>query len=235
MNFDYEYRSMDLKPVDGSQSYIVEGYATTFEPYVLMTKDGVQYKEKIEPAAFDKADMSDVVFRVDHTGPVYARTTAGTVKLWHDNHGLGQRTDLSKTQRGRDLYEAIKAGNYPKMSFAFKVAENGDRYDSKTHTRIITRIAKVFDVSPVSFPANPGTDLSIATRDYFNGVIAAEAAKYFQEQKRAEKQTQPKKPEPAQKTLPRHYMGSEEYVPVVTYSREEIAHECERTARKKQG
>jgi phage head maturation protease len=62
------------------------------------------------------------------------------------------------------------------MSFAFIVADGGDEYDRKTHTRTISRIAKVFDISPVSFPANPNTSLSVMTRDYFNGVIEAEKA-----------------------------------------------------------
>lgn len=179
MKQDREYRTMELRvaPAEGEEkSYMVEGYASTFEPYVLMTIDGVDYSERIEPHAFDDADMSDVVFRVDHEGPVYARTSAGTVDLWVDEHGLGQRTNLGKTQRARDLFADIEAGNYPKMSFAFSVADGGDRYDPETHTRVISRVAKVFDVSPVSFPANPTTELSIATRDYFNGVIEAERA-----------------------------------------------------------
>lgn len=179
MKQDREYRTMELRvaPVEGEEkSYMVEGYASTFEPYVLMKIDGVDYSERIEPHAFDDADMSDVVFRVDHEGPVYARTSAGTVELWVDEHGLGQRTNLGKTQRARDLFADIEAGNYPKMSFAFSVADGGDRYDSETHTRVISRVSKVFDVSPVSFPANPTTELSIATRDYFNGVIEAERA-----------------------------------------------------------
>ena len=179
MKKNREYRTMELRlaPQEGEEkSYLVEGYASTFDPYVLMTIDGVDYSERIEPTAFDDADLTDVVFRVDHEGAVYARTSAGTVELWVDEHGLGQRTNLGKTQRARDLFADIEAGNYPKMSFAFSVAEGGDRYDSETHTRIISRVAKVFDVSPVSFPANPSTELSIATRDYFNGVIEAERA-----------------------------------------------------------
>jgi HK97 family phage prohead protease len=156
------------------KSYLVEGYASTFEPYVLFTSDGIDYSERIEPTAFEGADLSDVVFRVDHEGPVYARTSAGTVKLWTDEHGLGQKTDLGRTQRARDLFADIGAGNYPQMSFAFTVAD--EHYDKATHTRVIERIAKVFDVSAVSFPANPTTELSIATRDYFNGVIEAEKA-----------------------------------------------------------
>ena len=173
-----EYRSMELRIAqreDGAEpSFFVEGHAATFEPYVLMTIDDVDYSERIEPTAFDGADLSDVVFRVDHEGPVYARTSAGTVEVWADEKGLAQRTNLGKTQRARELFADIEAGNYPKMSFAFSVAE--DEYDKATHTRVIKRIGKVYDVSPVSFPANPTTELSGSTRDYFDGVIEAERA-----------------------------------------------------------
>ena len=38
-----EYRSMELRIAeDGAEpSFFVEGYASTFQPYVLMTRDGV--------------------------------------------------------------------------------------------------------------------------------------------------------------------------------------------------
>ena len=179
---DREYRSMDLRLPEDEESYFVEGYASTFEPYVLFSRDGVDYSERIEPTAFDDADLSDVVFRLDHQGRVYARTSAGTVELWHDDHGLGQRTNLGMTQRAKELFADIKAGNYPKMSFAFSVAE--DEYDRETHTRTIKRISKVYDVSPVSFPANPGTELSVSTRDYFDGVIEMERAERLEAEKR---------------------------------------------------
>lgn len=191
MNKDREYRSMELRMVSSvandEPSFIVEGYASTFEPYKLFTRDGIDYNEQIMPSAFDEADLSDVVFRVDHVGRVYARSSAGTVNVWADEHGLANRTDLSKTQKARELFADIAAGNYPQMSFAFTVAE--DHYDRATHTRIIDRIAKVFDVSPVSFPANPGTELSVSTRDYFDGVIEAEKAERLEREKR-EKQKQ---------------------------------------------
>ena len=184
MNNEREYRSMELRILrDGEEpSFLVEGYASTFEPYVLMTRDGVDYSERIAPNAFEGADMTDVVFRVDHQGPVYARTSAGTVEVWTDEHGLAQRADLSRTQRARELFADIEAGNYPQMSFAFTVAE--DHYDKATHTRIIDRIAKVFDVSPVVFPANPTTSLGVATRDYFDGVIEAEKAERLEREQR---------------------------------------------------
>lgn len=191
MKDNREYRSMELRALpteEGEEKrYVVEGYASTFEPYILFTMDGVDYKERIEPTAFDEADLSDVVFRLEHQGRVYARTSAGTVELWHDEHGLGQRTDLSKTQSARDVFADIEAGNYPKMSFAFTVAEGGDDYDKATHTRTISKIAKVFDVSPVSFPANPGTELSVSTRAYFDGVIEMERAERLEAEERERK------------------------------------------------
>ena len=186
MNQEREYREMELRFVvpetEEQETFKVEGYASTFQRYKLMTIDGVDYFEQIDPEAFRDADLSDVVFRVDHEGRVYARTSAGTVELWTDEHGLGQRTDLSRTEAARELYYDIKAGNYPKMSFAFIVDK--DHYDKETNTRIIDRISKVFDVSPVSFPANPYTELGVATRDYFNGVIEMEKAERLEREKR---------------------------------------------------
>ncbi len=186
MKNDREYRDLKIEIEERTEgdepSYIVRGYASTFEPYVLFEDEGIQYKEVIDPHAFDECDMSDVVFRIDHEGAVYARSSAGTLKVSVDNHGLMDEADLSKTPNARNLFEDIKAGNYPKQSFAFTVRE--DSYDKDTHTRTITKIKKLYDVSPVSFPANPGTELDIATRDYFNGVIEMEKAERLESEKR---------------------------------------------------
>ena len=185
MKNEREYRNMafEVRTDEGGEpSFLVEGYASTFEPYKLIEIDGEDYNERIQPDAFDDADLSDVVFRVDHEGTVYARASAGTVKLDIDDHGLHQVSDLSKTQKARSLYEDIAAGNYPQMSFAFTVGE--EHYDSETRTRVIDRIAKVFDISPVTFPANPTTELY--ARDYFNGVIEMEKAAEAERQKAEE-------------------------------------------------
>lgn len=183
MKQDREYRTMELR-FQEDEEYIVEGYASTFDTYKLATIDGKDYFERIEPTAFDEADLTDVVFRVDHEGKVYARTSAGTLEVWTDEHGLANRTDLSRTEKAREIFADIKAGNYPQMSFAFTVED--DDYDKKTRTRIIRRIAKVFDVSPVTFPANPNTELSVATRAFLDGVIEEEMAERLEREKREE-------------------------------------------------
>lgn len=160
------------KEQDGE--FYVEGYASTFKPYVLFSEDGIDYSEVIDRHAFDETDMSDVVFRVDHEGPVYARTSNGLIELSVDDNGLFSRTNLGMTDTAKELWRNIEVGNYPKMSFAFTVDK--DEYDKDTHTRKVLSVKKLFDISAVSFPANPDTSLDVATRDYFHGVMEAEKA-----------------------------------------------------------
>ena len=173
-----EYRNMPMmetRAAEGEeQSYIVEGYATTFEPYVLFEMDGIQYKEQIMPDAFAECDMTDVIFVKDHEGTVFARTKNGSLNLDVDNYGLLSRADLGRTSAAREMHEEIEAKMYTQMSFAFTVAE--DSYDVEQHLRKILRIKKLYDVSAVSFPANPGTDISVATRSRFDGFIEQEKA-----------------------------------------------------------
>lgn len=188
-----EYRSFNIekraKEEGEDKSYIVEGYASTFEEYDLYEDDQVIYRERIEPTAFDEADMTDVVFLLDHTGRVYARTKNDTIALTVDDKGLFSKTDLSKTESSRSVYEDIEAGNYSQMSFAFTVAE--DRYEEhnadgeKTiYTRIIDRIKKVYDISAVGFPANPTTNIGVATRAAFDGAIERLTTERLEAEKR---------------------------------------------------
>lgn len=179
---DREYRVRGEFEYEPDSDYFVDGYASTFEPYEMMEIDGVKYYERIDPHAFDQADMSDVVFLRDHTGRVLARTKNGAVNLSIDQHGLRSRSNLGLTEAAREMFEDIKAGNYSQMSFSFVVAE--DHFDRETRTRVIDRIGKVYDISAVAFPANPGTNIGVSLRDYFNGVIEVETAERLEREKR---------------------------------------------------
>ena len=160
---------------DDNKKYMVEGYASTFEPYTLWTtEDGAEIKEQISPDAFNETDFSDVVFRIDHAGPVFARTSNDLIDLSVDDHGLKSIIDLSKTEKARGVFEDIEAGMYPQMSFAFTVER--EAWDRETHTRHVEKIGKLYDVSAVSFPANPGTEIGVSLRDRINGEIEAETA-----------------------------------------------------------
>lgn len=172
---DREYRNIGaFETKDGDEDlYKVTGYASTFEPYMMFEEDGVQYFERISPTAFESTDMSDVVFLRDHTGRVLARTKNGTVNLSTDSHGLLTETNLGLTDAAKNMYDDIKVGNYQQMSFSFVVARNGEHFEEEARkvTRVIDRIAKVYDISAVAFPANPSTEIGVSYRSLFDGVI----------------------------------------------------------------
>lgn len=164
------------------KSYIVEGYATTFnEPYEMYRdEDGNIYYEQVDRKAFDNTDMSDVILQYDHEGMVFARNKNGTLQLDVDDKGLKVTADLSSTEASRALYDAIDKGLVDQMSFAFVVST--DDYDRKTRTRTITGIRKLYDCSAVSIPANP--DTYISARSYFEGVIKEEREEFEKAEKR---------------------------------------------------
>lgn len=162
------------------ESYVVRGYATTWnDPYVMFTDGDVEYKEQISPKALEGAKMDDIIFLYNHEGRVYARQKNGTLNVSIDEHGLYIEADLGKTAEARSMYEDIKAGMVDQMSWAFSV--NADEYDKKTHTRTITGITRVYDVSAVSIPADPNTEIS--ARSYFDGVIEEEHRSECERQK----------------------------------------------------
>ena len=144
----------------------VSGYASTFEPYVLCEGPGYTIYEQISRHAFDAADMDDVVLLFDHAGDVLARTTNGTLKLNVDNSGLHVDARLDGTQSARNRFEEIENKYLTQMSFSFVVdtdkreviSEEGDHV---TILRTITGFKKIMDVSVVTWPANPKTNIGV--------------------------------------------------------------------------
>lgn len=194
-NKNREYRTMQIRAAEQTEekNYIVEGYATTFgDTYELWREEGYIVKENVASDAFKNTDMSDVVFQIDHEGRVYARTRNGSLGLEIDEHGLKTRTDLGLTAGSREVYDSIQAGLYDRMSFAFTVSD--DTYaqeELEDGTVVITRtilgIGKLYDVSAVSFPANPYTDISARSKETIDGEIKRLAAERLHREEIAEK------------------------------------------------
>lgn len=163
-----EYRALQdfsLVPREGeADAYKVRGTAIVFDtPTCLFEVDGVKYYEVIDRHALDGCDMSDVIFNYNHGGKVVARLRNKTLVLAITDRGLDMEADLSGTAAGRDLYEEIDGGYVDKMSFSFVV--RAAEYDAATHTRRITKIRKLYDVSAVDIPAYEETSLS--ARSFF--------------------------------------------------------------------
>lgn len=199
MKSDREYRAFEVKAND--EDMRVRGYATTFnEVYTLYDDGEYEVREVIDPSAFDNCDMSDVIAQYNHEGRVLARLSNGTLELNVDKpNGLLINADLSGTELGRQIYEEIKGGYTTKMSMGFKVDRSADVWTSENignktiETRRINSIVKLYDVSAVSIPANPGTSIEARSIDALvNGVIdelraeRLEAEKVELERRRAE-------------------------------------------------
>ena len=173
-----EYRSMPLMQLkDGTENeFRASGYATTYnDPYLLINidPDGTVYVDNVQ--IDENTDMSDVIFQYDHDGMVFARMSNGTLALSSDDHGLKVDVDLSKTADARNMFENISSGMVKEMSWAFTV--DGQEFDKESHTRKITHISKIFDVSAVSIPANPNTEIIVA-RSFINGEIEKELKEF---------------------------------------------------------
>lgn len=180
-----EYRSLqnfELVPhEEGSEEYRVKGTAVVFNtPTVLFECDGIKYYEVIDRHAFDECDLSDVIFNYNHGGKVLARLRNKTLALSITDRGLDMEADLSGTTAGRELYEEIDGGYVDKMSFSFSVREAS--YDTQTHTRTITKVKKLYDVSAVDIPAYNET--SISSRSFFEEEHSKELEALEQARKR---------------------------------------------------
>ena len=187
-----QYRSLlsPLAPVStGSEKrfdsdFYVEGYASTFnDPYLLYTEhDGTEIYEVIDPDAFAECDMGDVIFQHDHEGRVFARQSNGTLVVEPQLHGLFVAADLGSTTSSRSMYEDIAAGLVTRMSWCFlpdwSSIEDVYDADAKRLTSTIHRVSRIYDVSCVSMPADPNTEIS--ARSYFDGEIERIAAERLQ-------------------------------------------------------
>ena len=200
MKSEREYRNMMLaieQRAEGEEApddMVVSGYASTFdEPYRLYSDDQVEVWEKVDRSAFNETDMSDVIMQYDHQGRVFARIRNNTLTVSPDDTGLFIRADLSGTDIGRSLYQEIAGGYTDRMSFGFTVDEDtreivDDRTTGKSIvTRTITKVGKLYDVSAVSLPANPGTSISAR---FLDGAIEDARAERLKAQELEEKREQ---------------------------------------------
>ena len=176
MKTDREFRKCaEFRALDESDSYVVEGYATTFDqPYTLYSDGYYELREVVDSKAFEKTDMSDVIMQYDHEGRVFARNRNKTLDLMTDEHGLKITANLGGTDIGRQLYQEIKGGYTDRMSFAFTVSDDKRERETIDGKIVVTRrilgFRKLYDVSAVSTPANNST--SISARSWCDGVIA---------------------------------------------------------------
>ena len=98
------------------------------------------------------------------------RVQAGTLELREDDTGLSATITPPDNEWGRPVLEAVRRGDVSGMSIAFQVVKeewvNPDRKKEPDALRKRTiKEVKLFEVSPVTFPAYPQTDIGARADD----------------------------------------------------------------------
>lgn len=154
----YQADELRLDTTEG-KSPIIRGHAAVFD---LLSEDIGGFRERIAPGAFAKTIQSaDIRALINHEPTlILGRNTSGTLRLWEDIKGLAIEIDPPDTQAARDLEVSMTRGDINQMSFGFYTLN--DKWQKVDGEWIRTLLeVDLFDVSPVTYPAYPQTDVAI--------------------------------------------------------------------------
>ena len=144
----------------------IEGYFAVFDSnYELW--DGAT--ESIGRNAFDGALADDIRALIDHeTRLVLGRTTAGTLTLRVDEHGLWGSIKINEADSdAMNLYARVQRGDVSQCSFGFDILQERTDVNSETgavHWTI--EKVKLYEVSCVTFPAYKETAIQARAEEY---------------------------------------------------------------------
>jgi len=158
------YFAIELRAEGDTAAPKLTGYAAVFDQLSVILYG--MFRERIARGAFASSLGDDIRALWNHdTNMPLGRTKSGTLKLDEDAHGLRVEIDPPTTQAGRDAVESIRRGDVDQMSFGFDVL--GDEWDQDGDGQLIRTLTKIklYEVSPVVFPAYPQTTVSARTGD----------------------------------------------------------------------
>jgi len=146
----------DKKTIVGYASVYYDG--TPESEYQLWD----QCCERILPGTFTRAIAEDDCRGLFNHDPnqVLGRTSAKTCRLFDDSKGLRYEIDPPDTQAGRDVITLLARGDVNGSSFSFQVTDQVWRTEDGIDIREI-RGVKLYDVSPVTFPAYESTTAGV--------------------------------------------------------------------------
>ena len=146
----------------------IEGHAAVFDSWSETLGGIFPFKEKVRKGAFAESIGRDDIRALFNHDPNYVlgRNRAGTLELVEDDVGLRVRITPPDTSWARDITTSIRRGDISQMSIGFVVED--DEWSSKDgiDTRELKKV-RLFDVSPVTFPAYTATDVGVrAMQEY---------------------------------------------------------------------
>jgi len=120
------------------------------------------FREIISPGAFDKVLDDDIRALFNHDpSRILGRSTANTLEVGVDKKGLAYEYVSPDTSYARDLIVSLNRGDVTQSSFGFSVSQDEwDEDEDGILIRTVTSVSRLYDVSPVTFPAYPDTDVA---------------------------------------------------------------------------
>ena len=118
--------------------------------------------ESIAPGAFTEAMTGDVRALYNHNDDlVLGRTSAGTLELRDDSHGLWGKIRVNPNDSDAvNAYRRIERGDISGASFGFCIADEKTEYreDGSVHWTI-KKVDPLYEISPCAFPAYVATSI----------------------------------------------------------------------------
>lgn len=138
---------------------VIVGYAAIYEHAydVAGGPEKFGWTETIGRSAVDKSieERDEVYLFFDHEGLPLASTKDGSLTLESDKIGIFNESHPDvRSQWSMEIVHRLETGQLDAMSWAFQAVRQ--EWNQDYTERRITE-AKIFDVSVVSFPANPAT------------------------------------------------------------------------------
>ncbi|MFA5706430.1 MAG: HK97 family phage prohead protease [Candidatus Neomarinimicrobiota bacterium] len=143
----------------------ITGYAAVFNS---LSEDLGDYREKIDPGAFSETIRNDDIRALKNHNADYVlgRNKSGTLTLGEDQRGLKIDIIPPDAQWARDYMESIDRGDVDQMSFGFRTLEHRWEGEYPEEIRTLMKV-RLFDVSPVTFPAYPDTEVGLRSLEEY--------------------------------------------------------------------
>ena len=150
---------------DGEAPPELAGYASVYNQEAVITDWFSEWREEVSPGAFKKTLKEGDIRALWNHDPnvVLGRNKAGTLELREDDHGLHTVIRPPDNEWGRPVLDAVRRGDVSGMSITFQVVKEHVAWPAKDSGELPKRTikeAKLFDVSPVTFPAFEQTEVS---------------------------------------------------------------------------
>lgn len=160
------------------KSSVIEGHAAVFDSWSETLGGIFPFKEIVRKGAFIDTIRADDIRALFNHDPnfVLGRNRAGTLELIEDEVGLSVRITPPNTSWARDLQASIRRGDISQMSIGFIVEKDKWSTQDGIDVREIRKV-KLYDVSPVTFPAYTATDVGVRAMQEYDGYKAEQRSK----------------------------------------------------------